>query len=304
MATSIISDSSEESVWTSKDELSCLTDQSKDSSSDHIPPLPATLSFLPLTDDSSGIDIPDTSPSPTHDHFASVDYSSSDHFASDNSSSSSSSKTSLDSATDALSNSASSRYSSDHSLPAPSSASPSCKRSRSPAAFVPLSSLIPRALSYACADLLPSPKRIKSSEFATNLEGCLVDRFEPSRHRETDLEMDVNIVRRDGIEIDPEIQAGIDECIAYVNALRDRGIDARVVVETVDRDEIETDARGPVKFRVDRVTHPVTTDDIPEPAQEEGAVEVTYKTLGDLVQRFHDHTVEIPVHLVQDIEGV
>ncbi|GJR46281.1 hypothetical protein Tco_1314384 [Tanacetum coccineum] len=44
-------------------------------------------------------------------------------------------------------------------------------------------------------------------------------------------------------------------------------------------------------------------DDIPEPAQE-GAVEVTYETLGDLVQRFHDHTEAIPVHRIQVIEGV
>ncbi|GKC96326.1 hypothetical protein Tco_1161768, partial [Tanacetum coccineum] len=48
----------------------------------------------------------------------SVDYSSSDHFSSDDSSSSSSLKTSSDSPTDALSDSASSRSSSDHSLPA------------------------------------------------------------------------------------------------------------------------------------------------------------------------------------------
>nr|GEX91530.1 putative reverse transcriptase domain-containing protein [Tanacetum cinerariifolium] len=34
---------------------------------------------------------------------------------------------------------------------------------------------------------------------------------------------------------------------------------------------------------------------------EEGAIEVTYETLGDLVQRFHDHTIEIPVHRVQAI---
>ncbi|GJT88495.1 hypothetical protein Tco_1070212 [Tanacetum coccineum] len=39
-------------------------------------------------------------------------------------------------------------------------------------------------------------------------------------------------------------------------------------------------------------------EDIPEPAQE-GVVEVTYETLGDLVQRFHDHTEAIPVHRVQ-----
>ncbi|GKB36658.1 hypothetical protein Tco_0881600 [Tanacetum coccineum] len=71
---------------------------------------------------------------------------------------------------------------------------------------------------------------------------------------------------------DPEVQAEIDECFAYADALRDRGIDARVVVETVDRDETET--------------------------------EFTYETLGDLVQRFHDHTQAIPDHRIQAIEGV
>ncbi|GKA18480.1 hypothetical protein Tco_0698395 [Tanacetum coccineum] len=225
-----------------------------------------------------------------------VDYSSLDHFSSDDSSSSSSSETSLDSPVNALSNSASSRSSSDHSLlPSPSGTrsshrlcslvlrvhrssaiserpshdssftSRSRKRSRSPVASVPLYSPTLEALSYARADLLPSPKRIRSSEFATDLE--------------------------------------IDECIAYADALRDRGIDARVVVEVVDREEIKTGMRGPVEVRVDKVTHPVIVDDIPELAQE-GVVEVMYETLGDLVQRFHDHNEEIPIHHVQAIESV
>ncbi|GJX57599.1 putative reverse transcriptase domain-containing protein [Tanacetum coccineum] len=174
----------------------------------------------------------------------------------------------------------SSRSSYDHSLPAPSSGmrtshhlcslvpsvhhsstaiserpshdssftSPSRKRSRSLAAFVPLSSPIPRALSSTHADLLPSPKRIRSPESATDLE------------------------------------AEIDECIAYADALRDRGINSRVVVEAVGQEEIEMGARGPI--------------------EEERAVEVTYETLGDLVQRFHDHTEEILVHCVQAIESV
>ncbi|GKG38696.1 hypothetical protein Tco_0460408, partial [Tanacetum coccineum] len=54
--------------------------------------------------------------------------------------------------------------------------------------------------------------------------------FEPSRYKGTDLEMDDDVMRSDGIYIDLEIQAEIDECIAYADALRDRGIDARVVV--------------------------------------------------------------------------
>ncbi|GKC17513.1 reverse transcriptase domain-containing protein [Tanacetum coccineum] len=213
---------------------------------------------------------------PTH-HLVvrhSVEYSSLDHFSSDDSlrdlSSSSSSETSSDSSADALSDFASStsihRYLLIPDTPpyhSSSSASPSRKRSRSPVASISLSSSVPGALSSARADLLPSPKRIRS----------------------------------------PETDAEIDECIAYADALRARGIDARVVVKAVDREEIEASTRGPVEVIVDRVTHPVIANDIPEPAQE-GAVEVTYETLGDLVQRFHDHTEEISVHRVQAIESL
>ncbi|GJY65261.1 hypothetical protein Tco_0467499 [Tanacetum coccineum] len=83
-------------------------------------------------------------------------------------------------------------------------------------------------------------------------------------------------------DINPEIQAEIDECIPYADALRARGIDARIVVEAVDREDIEMSTRGPVEVRVERVTHPAVPEDIPEPAQEEGAVEVTFETLRDL----------------------
>ncbi|GJW11501.1 hypothetical protein Tco_1577328 [Tanacetum coccineum] len=280
-------------------------------------------------------------PLPTHRLAVrhSVDYSSSDHFVSDDSlrdsssslSSSSSSETSSDPYLDDLSDSLS-----DHSLPTPllgmrpshhlcslvpsiprsstaisdrpsydsSFASPSRKRSRSLATSVPLSSPIPRALSYGRADLLPSLKRVRSPESVTDLEVSLAEGFEPSKYRGTKLNTDDDVVRSDGIDIVPEIQAEIDECIAYADSLRDRGIDARVVVEAVDREEIDMGTRGPVEVRVDRVTHPVIADNIPKPDQEERAVEVTYKTLGDLVQRFHDYTEEIPVQRVQAIKSV
>ncbi|GJY00128.1 hypothetical protein Tco_0357146, partial [Tanacetum coccineum] len=80
------------------------------------------------------------------------------------------------------------------------------------------------ALSYARADLLPSPKRIRSPKTATDLEDCSEDKFEPyvprevrlgvdfedessepSRSRGADLVMDVDFERSDGIKIDPEI---------------------------------------------------------------------------------------------------
>ncbi|GKB54004.1 hypothetical protein Tco_0904757, partial [Tanacetum coccineum] len=199
---------------------------------------------------------------PTH-HLVvrhSVEYSSLDHFSSDDSlrdlSSSSSSETSSDSSADALSDFASSHSSSNPSLPSSSSrpshssssVSHSCKRSRSPIVSVPLSSPVPGALSSARADILPSPKRIRSSDDVTYFEDCSEDSFKPyvpreaglrvdvedesselSRSRGTDLEVDVDVERSDRLDIDPEIQAEINECIAYADALRARGINARVV---------------------------------------------------------------------------
>ncbi|GKF21280.1 hypothetical protein Tco_0069918, partial [Tanacetum coccineum] len=169
-------------------------------------------------------------------------------------------------------------------------AGPSRKRSRSPTTSVLVSSPVPEVLSFVRADLLPPCKRIRSSNSATNLEDCSDGSSESSVPKETSLRDDID--------------AKIDECIAYADALRAKRIDDRVMVKIVAREEVETSAMGTVKVRVDRVTHHAVSDDIPEPAQEEGAIEVTYETLGYLVQRFHDHIVEIPVHRVQVIESI
>ncbi|GJU71597.1 putative reverse transcriptase domain-containing protein [Tanacetum coccineum] len=138
----------------------------------------------------------------------------------DHSSSDSSSGASSDFHSDASSDS-SSRYSlSDHSSPdlLSTSAGPSRKRCRSPTKSVPALSPVSRALSPIRADLIPSPKKIYDFWFIWLVAGN-----------------------------DPRIQAEIDECFAYADALRDRGIDARVVVGAVDLDEIETGVRGPIE---------------------------------------------------------
>ncbi|GJR12179.1 hypothetical protein Tco_0794831 [Tanacetum coccineum] len=131
-----------------------------------------------------------------------------------------------------------------------------------------------------------------SSDSATDLEDCSDESFESSIPRETSLRDDVVVRGSDEPysehDIDLEIQAEIDEYIAYVDALRAEGIDARVMVETTAREEVETSAKGMVEVRVDRVTHPVMSNGIPEPAQEEGAIEVTYETLGDMGSGAHD----------------
>ncbi|GKF38149.1 hypothetical protein Tco_0118210 [Tanacetum coccineum] len=141
----------------------------------------------------------------------------------DHSSSDSSSEASSDFHLDASSDSSSRHSLLDHSSPdlLSTSARPSRKRCRSPMTSVPALSHVSGTLSPVRADLIPSPKRVKDS-------GYLAE------------------------DSDPEIQAEIDECIAYADALRDRGIDARVVVEAVDRDETETGVRGLVEVRVER----------------------------------------------------
>ncbi|GKC40946.1 hypothetical protein Tco_1053330 [Tanacetum coccineum] len=89
----------------------------------------------------------------------------------------------------------------------------------------------------------PSRKRSRSFDSATDLEDCSNESSESF------------------------IQVEIDKCIAYADALRAEGIDARIVVESVAQEEVEISARGLIKVRVDRFMHPVVSDDIPEPAQ-------------------------------------
>ncbi|GJT76039.1 hypothetical protein Tco_1042764 [Tanacetum coccineum] len=252
-------------------------DPSKDLSSDHIPPLPATSPFLSSTDDSSDSYIPDTPPLPTHGTpFTETTFSTQ---SSPVASGALRYRVMVITPGQPIPHGRSHRYHlnrptihrsstaiSDKPSHSSSFASPSRKRSRSPTASISFSSPTLGALYYARANLLPSPKRIWSPETATDLEGCSEDSLEPyvprearlgvdfkdesfesSRYRETNLEMDVDVVRSDEINFDPEIQAEIDECIAYADALRDRGIDARVVVEATDREEIKMDIRGTVE---------------------------------------------------------
>ncbi|GKC71848.1 hypothetical protein Tco_1117731, partial [Tanacetum coccineum] len=189
----------------------------------------------------------------------------------DHSSLNSSLEASSDFHSDASSDSSSRHSLSDHSSPDLLStfAGPSRKRRRSPMTSIPVLPLVSGVLSPVHADLIPSPKRVKDFGYLADVE---VDPREISLRDDAIVKVsDEPHLEQD---IDPEIQAEIDECIAYADALRDRGINARVVVEAVDRDEIEMGMRGLVEVRVKRVMHPVMPDDIPEPAQE-GAVEVT-----------------------------
>nr|GFA73106.1 putative reverse transcriptase domain-containing protein [Tanacetum cinerariifolium] len=106
------------------------------------------------------------------------------------------------------------------------SVGPSRKRHRSLMTYVPVLSLVSRALSPAYADLIPSPKRVRDFGYLADVE------VDP---KETSLRDDVIVKGSDEPhieqDIDLEIQAEIDECIAYVDSLRVRGIDARRIAK-------------------------------------------------------------------------
>ncbi|GJT51106.1 hypothetical protein Tco_0977263 [Tanacetum coccineum] len=141
----------------------------------------------------------------------SVNHSSSDYFSLDDSgrdsSSDSSSEASSDFHSDASSDSSLRHSLPDHSSPdLPStSARPSRKRRRPLMTFVLALLPVSRALSPVCADLIPSPKRVRDSGYLADVE------VDP---KETSLKDDV-IVKGSGEphlekDIDPEIQAEFD----------------------------------------------------------------------------------------------
>ncbi|GKD15816.1 hypothetical protein Tco_1204974, partial [Tanacetum coccineum] len=120
------------------------------------------------------------------------------------SSSDSSSEASSDFYSDASSDSTSRHPLSDHySLDLPSTfAGPSRKRRRSPMTSVPALSPVSGALSPVRADLIPSPKRVRDS----GLRDDAIVRVSDEPHLEQDSDL--------------EIQAEIDECFAYADALK------------------------------------------------------------------------------------
>nr|GEU59940.1 putative reverse transcriptase domain-containing protein [Tanacetum cinerariifolium] len=189
----------------------------------------------------------------------------------------SSSEASLDFHSDASSDSSSRHPLSDHSSPdLPStSARPSRKRHRSLIPSVPALPPVSGALSPFRVDLIPSPKRVMDSGYLADVEvgpreTSLRDGVIARGSDEPHLEQDIN----------PEIQVETDGCFAYADALRYKRIDARVVVESVDRDEIETSVRGLVKVRVEMITHLAMPEDILEPAQEGAVIEGVQREQG------------------------
>ncbi|GJY15521.1 putative reverse transcriptase domain-containing protein [Tanacetum coccineum] len=190
----------------------------------------------------------------------------------------SSSDSSSDFHSDASSNS-SSRYSlSDHSSPdLPStSAGPSRKRRRSPMASIPELPPVSGALSPVRADLISSPKRVRDFGYSENVEVdpretslrdniIVKDNDEPSRSSGTDIEVDDDVKRSDGMDINP-VEAVIEACFDFADIIRTSEVDVRVETVTVTRDDVEIGTRDLIVVSDDGDTPPVVPEVIHEPA--------------------------------------
>nr|GEY71325.1 hypothetical protein [Tanacetum cinerariifolium] len=232
-----------------------------------------------------------------------VDYSSSDHFTSD------------DSSRDSLHSS--SCYVISNS-PCDSliaiSAGPSRKRCRSPTTSVPVASPVRGALSPVRTNLLPPHKRFRDSNFVIDFEVSLEEVYVPYVDREIGLGVDVEDSYEPYTEpdIDPDVQADIDACIVFADDTAAKGTDVRVEIGTAVEDEVESSVRGMIEIEVDQVSHPVVSDDIVEPVREDlpklvsadRSLEVIQRVLDAVMHEIYDHMVEIPVHRVRVIESV
>ncbi|GJT90719.1 reverse transcriptase domain-containing protein [Tanacetum coccineum] len=253
-----------------------------------------------------------------------VDYSSSDHFTSNDSSrdspSDSSSKISSNSYSDTSSDSSSRHSSSGYAIsdspydsPTAIFAGASRKRCRSPTLSVPVASPVPGALSPVRTDLLLPCKRIRYSDSETDFQVSSEEGYVLYVPREIGLGVDVedSYEPYNEPDIDPDVQANINACIAFSDDIAARGTDVRVEIGTAAKEEAESSARGTIEIEVDRVTHPVISDDIVEHVREDflelvsanESLEVMQRGLDVVMQELYDHMVEISVHRVRVIES-
>ncbi|GKF87231.1 hypothetical protein Tco_0258108, partial [Tanacetum coccineum] len=186
--------------------------------------------------------------------------------------------TSSDSHSDTPSDSSLRHSSSGHSIlgspcvsPTAISARLSRKRHRSPTTSVPVTSPIPEALSQVRTDLLPPHKRIKDSDFVTDFEVSSEEGFVSYVPREIGLGVDVedSYEPYTELDIDPDVQADIDACIAFADDIAARGMDVRVEIGIMAEEEAESSARGIIDIGFDRITHPAILDDVVEPVRED-----------------------------------
>ncbi|GJR02822.1 putative reverse transcriptase domain-containing protein [Tanacetum coccineum] len=163
-----------------------------------------------------------------------------------------------------------------------SSAGPSRKRCRSPAATVTSSIHALRALVPSRADLLPPRKRFRDS-------------ISPEDSVEEDIETDVLVdIEADAtaveVAVDKDVEAGVDAGIGME-------VDVGVDIEDEVEDEVEFSNKGTMEVGVDVVAG----IDIPNGMLMPDVVECL-EQVEEVVQDIYGHVIEIPFQRVEDIK--
>ncbi|GJX51753.1 hypothetical protein Tco_0278598 [Tanacetum coccineum] len=163
-----------------------------------------------------------------------------------------------------------------------SSAGPSRKRCRSPAATMTSSIYATRALVPSCTDLIPPRKRFR-------------DFISPKDSVEEDIDTDVlNDIKADAIAVEVAVDRDVE---ARVDAGIDIEVDVRVDVEDEVEDEVESSDRGTMEVGVGMVVE----IDIPDVMLMPDAVE-HLEQVKEGLQDIYDHVIEIPLQRIEEID--
>nr|GEU74831.1 hypothetical protein [Tanacetum cinerariifolium] len=163
-----------------------------------------------------------------------------------------------------------------------SSAGPSRKRCRSPAATVTSSIHYTRALVPSCADLLPPRKRFRDSISQEDIieEDIDTDVLE-------DIKADATAIE---ISVDRDVKAGIDVGIGIE-------VDVGIDVEDEVENEVESSDRGIIEVEVDMDAGIIIPDGMLMPDAVKRLEQVK-----EGLQDIYDHVINIPLQRIEDIE--
>ncbi|GJV49677.1 hypothetical protein Tco_1439889 [Tanacetum coccineum] len=163
-----------------------------------------------------------------------------------------------------------------------SSAGPSRKRCRSPAATVTSSIHVARALIPSRPDLLPPHKRFRDS---ISPEDCVEENINTDVLE--DIKADATV---DEVAVDRDVEARVDACIGME-------VDVRVNVEDEVEDEVTSSNRGTMEVGVDVVVR----INILNGMLMHDAVE-HLEQVEEGLQDIYDHIIEIPLQRIEDIK--
>ncbi|GKE33496.1 hypothetical protein Tco_1452818, partial [Tanacetum coccineum] len=154
-----------------------------------------------------------------------------------------------------------------------------------------------RSLDSSSPSSRPSRKRCRSPTASVPSSTHVLSEDEHMEVGTADAETVANLGISDGVSA--PTKDGLDMGVEVVAS------DIREDEDEFEAEAGEADTREiAIDLLATRDISESTEGDVPDHGTTDGAVDITYEILGDLVQRFHDHAEEILVHRIQVIESV